>query len=191
VVVGLHTCGDLGPALLRIFAQAAQAQQVEEAAQAEAGAAIHVEPEAAVALNPVGSPPRVVGLVSLGCCYHLMSERGGSRGGSTLQDPVGKDASPDTSQDASQGTSQDTSISKKAVTISDSSGGHGEDFTGGEVRDLTGGESPPGFPMSDALQPLAFGEAALGLAAQALARWVPEHSPPDEMEKRMRAHFYR
>eukprot|EP00962_Isochrysis_galbana_P023059 scaffold6919_cov92-Isochrysis_galbana.AAC.1 len=149
-----------------------------------------------------------------------MSEVGGSGGASTVQDPVGRDlsrvasgdpsrdTSRDPSRDPSAGagpflatprdTAQDTSLPEEAALgLTD---GKSPDLTGvkcrgvslGEARALTGGEEfLPGFPLSDVLQPLGFGEAALGLAAQALARWAPEHSPPEEMERRLRAYFYR
>jgi hypothetical protein len=166
-----------------------------------------------------------------------MSERNGSSGASTLQDPVGpfqdaaRDTSRDTSGDVSRDACRDVAVAGEltggeahaliAGEKSDLNGGktggwtaqesrfgfpmshalgpepHGvrggeaRDVTGGGVSDVAGEELRFGFPMSDALQPLSFGEAALGLALQAVARWAPLHSPPEEMERRLRAHFYR
>ena len=58
LLVGLHTCGDLGPALLRCFVQAASGAARGGDASGGAGA----------------GGLSLVGVVSVGCCYHRLTE---------------------------------------------------------------------------------------------------------------------
>ena len=207
ILVGLHTCGDLGPSLLRMFGEAtaigvrtpttlpntaALPEKVTSVSAEDhtsqgstSQCAAYMRPES---LNGAPSDPQLVGLISLGCCYHLLSEPGGTGGGSTLTDPVA--ASGD-------GTSLDEGANMKAELEGLSQGKVFAASKPSEESKPLVGESVPrstsltGFPMSNASGSLCFGEAALGLAVHAVERRSPPHTSAEETRRRLRGYFFR
>ena len=70
VMVGLHTCGDLTPTMLRVF----RSPSTQTPPFAPSPAAASPEEAEASLQQRQQPPPRVTAIVNVGCCYNLLSE---------------------------------------------------------------------------------------------------------------------
>ncbi len=272
LLVGLHTCGDLAPTLLRLAATSvqrlragaggaegglaasgvparangaaggtvvaaasgerskhgkAQSSAAEDAeaqgsrGAGEASVAQEGEPSEAPTLPPsLRLRPMCVGVVSVGCCYHRVTEAlpgearldlalNGSEGGSA------KGTLP------TLGSAQRTAVEKAASVVAEAADAPSADAAGAAgtavplpppaAHEMLSHLTPErekyeaerafraahpelsNLPMSSVCQQLGvqLGEVALHLSLQAVWRWPARYSPVEETTGRIRHHLYR
>ena len=184
LLVGLHTCGDLSPTLLRLAATSVQRERARE------------RPQLTRATEQRDSGPRCVGVVSVGCCYHRISE------------PLAGEMRPDwavvETAEAAPKAADPPSLTKPsliepaaapAATIPPApSSAAPETVKHAEERSFR--EEHPqlsNFPMSRFCQRLqiSLGEIALHLSLQAVWRWPARFTPVEETTRRCRHHLFR
>ena len=156
VLVGLHTCGDLAPTLLRLAATATPGQSGRHAASGDDSAA---------------GRSLCAGVVSLGCCYHRVSECAAG-GGPEAVEAGAEDGGPN----ASDGAADEACEAWRGV---------------GTVP--SGAEAFSNLPMSAHCRSLgvSLGEIALKLSLQPVWRWPHPLTPLGETARRCRHHLFR
>ena len=164
VLVGLHACGDLTPTLLRLAASA-----VGRSAAAAAAAEDDASKDAAAA-GDTSCRPRCAGVVSVGCCYHMVSE------------PIENAERPSLAVTTTPSSSDAVGPSSNKIPP--------EAY---DAYDDDTGEQLSNFPMSSHCKGLglALGEIALHLSLQAVWRWPVPHTSIAETTSRCRQHLFR
>ena len=154
LLVGLHACGDLTPTLLRLAATASTVEGEDYGGEAR---------------------PRCVGIVSVGCCYHRVTES------------------------LPEGTRPDLSIASRGAPASAAASPtdvKAEPTATLALRDLAPsvtGVEVTNFPMSRVCRDLgcSLGEIARHLSLQAVWRWPAPMTPIDETSSRCRQFLFR
>lgn len=196
LLVGLHACGDLTPTLLRLAADAVAATAAGSAASPADGTP---PPPTTTSSAPPARPlqPRCVGVVSVGCCYHRVSEplAGESRPQLAVAGVEGGAAS----DEVTRGFLADGKTPTPAPIAPNRAGrANDADGSGNGLRDDDeGGDGEAGalsnFPMSAHVRSLGvtLGEIALHLSLQAVWRWPAPLTSVEETKGRCRHFLYR
>ena len=201
LLVGLHTCGDLAPTLLRLAATSAvmpPRESSEGAGVAEAGST-----------GDDGGDVRCVGVVSVGCCYHRISEplageerpQLGVDSGDRISEPLAGEQRPQLGVDSGDRISEPLAGEERPQLGVDSGGAAGngvaaEALVGVAEGEVAGEATEPAmsnFPMSAHCRRLGvqLGEISLHLSLQAVWRWPARFTSVADTVGKTRHHLYR